>query len=94
MAMKIKVRAFGDLMVLLGSESTVELDANARLKDLFYKIAERLGKPREYFLGHYDLNDSELVILLNGRNIRSLEMFESPLKDGDVVVLLPPFVGG
>jgi len=93
MAMKIKVRAFGDLMVLLGSESTVELDANARLKDLFYKIAERVGSPRN-FLGHYDLNDSELVILLNGRNIHSLEMFESSLKDGDVVVLLPPFVGG
>lgn len=92
--MKIKVRAFGDLIALLSNESTVELKANARLKDLVSKLAETKGSSKEGFLGHYDLDGYELVILLNGRNVHTLKKLDTPLKDGDVVTLLPPVVGG
>jgi len=92
--MKIKVRAFGDLMAPLGSESIVELEENASLGDVLYKLAEKMGRPRKGFLGRYDVTESDLVILLNGLNIRTLRKLETPLKDGDVVTLLPPLVGG
>ncbi len=93
-AMKVKVRAFGDLMRLLGNESIVELEVDARLTDLVSKLAEKTGNQRRGFLGHYDVRGPDLVILLNGRNIHTLEKLVTSLKDGDVVTLLPPLVGG
>jgi len=92
--MKVKVTAFGELIALLGNESTVELEADASVKDLVSKIAERIGSPRKNFLGNYDVTGRYLVILLNGHNINALNKLETTLKDGDVVTLLPPVVGG
>ncbi len=92
--MKVRVRAFGDLMTPLKDESTVELETNARLGDLVSKLAEKAGSVGKGFLGRYDVMGSDLVILLNGRNIHTLQKLETQLKDGDVVTLLPPAVGG
>jgi len=92
--MKIRVRAFGELMALLGKESTVELRDEARFKDLVFTLAEKTGSPKKGFLGRYNVAGPNLVILLNGRNIHALEKLDTALKDGDVVTLLPPVVGG
>lgn len=92
--MKIRVRAFGDLMALLGKESTVELKDQAIFKDLVSTLADKTGSVRKGFLGRYDVTGPNLVILLNGRNIHALEKLDTALKDGDVVTLLPPVVGG
>lgn len=92
--MKVKVRAFGDLMSLLGDESIVELEDDARFKDLVSRLAEKIGSSRKGFLGSYDVSGSEIVILLNGRNIHALKKLQTPLRDGDVVVLFPPLAGG
>jgi len=92
--MKIKVRAFGELMAILGNELIVELQDDAKLLDLFRRLAEKTGRPRKGFLGRYDVTGPDLVTLLNGRNIRTLKKLETPLKDGDVVTLFPPLVGG
>jgi len=92
--MKVKVRAFGDLMSLLGNESTVELEAEAKLRDLIDKLAEKINSPKKDFLGRYDVTGPDLVILLNGRNVHALKNLETALKDGDVLTLLPPVVGG
>lgn len=92
--MKIRVRAFGDLMALLGKESTVELRDEARFKDLVFTLAEKTGSAKKGFLGRYNVTGPNLVILLNGRNIHALEKLDTALKDGDVVTLLPPVVGG
>ncbi|MFB0504056.1 MAG: MoaD/ThiS family protein [Candidatus Bathyarchaeia archaeon] len=92
--MKIRVRAFGDLMALLGKESTVELRDEARFKDLVFTLGEKTGSAKKGFLGRYNVTGPNLVILLNGRNIHALEKLDTALKDGDVVTLLPPVVGG
>ena len=49
---------------------------------------------RKGFLDHTERREPELTILLNGRNILTLKRLETPLKDGDVVVLMPPATGG
>ena len=92
--MKIKVRAFGDLMALLGSETVVELETNAKLKDLVSKLAEKIGGSRKGFLGQYDVVGADLVVLVNGRSIYALKKLETSLRDGDIVALLPPAGGG
>lgn len=92
--MKIKVRAFGDLISLLGSESTIELETDAIFKDLISKLTEKTDSSREGLLEGYEVTGSGLVLLLNGRNIHALKKLQTPLKDGDLVTLLPPAAGG
>jgi molybdopterin synthase sulfur carrier subunit len=92
--MEIRIRAFGDLMQLLGNESIIELEDRASLRDLVSILAEKTRSPRKDFIANYDVMGQDLVILINGRNIHALKKLETPLKDGDVVTLLPPLVGG
>ncbi len=95
--MKVKVRAFGDLVPLLGSELTIELEEEAEISDLIQKISEKTEGFREKIEGlskRRGITDSGLVILLNGRNINLLNGEKTPLKDDDVVTFLPPAAGG
>ena len=92
--MRVKVRAFGRLMPLLGSELEVDLKPNAKVKDLLDKLKEKSLILDEGALTRYERDEPELTILLNGRNIYTLKKLQTPLKDGDIVVLLPPVIGG
>lgn len=92
--MKVKVRAFGDLTAYLGNESIIELEDNAELKNLISKLMERIGNRKKDFLRHYEVSSSDLAILLNGRNIKTMKKLDTPLKDRDVVTLLPLVPGG
>ena len=94
--MKVKVRAFGRLIDVLGDEIDVELEPNAKVKDLLAKLREKILSLDldEAALTRYERDEPELTILLNGRNIYTLKKLQTPLKDGDLVVLLPPVIGG
>jgi molybdopterin synthase sulfur carrier subunit len=95
--MKIKVRVFGDLIPLLGDEVTVELSENARISDLILKINEKISgfKEKIKFLStRQGVTDFNFIILLNGLNVDLLEGDKTRLKDGDVVVFMPPVAGG
>lgn len=90
----MRVRAFGRLTDLMGSEAVVNLEADSKVQDLVSKLRERIGGLGEGFLQRYEASEPELTILLNGRNILTLKKLQTPLKEDDVVVLLPPFIGG
>lgn len=95
--MRIKVRAFGELIPILGYELTVELEEGASVSDLIRKISEKVEGFREKIDSlskRRGITDFALVILLNGRNINLLNGVETPLKDNDVVTFLPPAAGG
>jgi molybdopterin converting factor small subunit len=90
--LKVKVRAFGELITFLGSELTVELQNNAHLDDLLSTLVAKTESFTEGFIGPYNVVEN-LIVLVNGRNASTLpDPF--PLNDGDIVILLPPFVGG
>ncbi len=95
--MKIKIRVFGDLIPILGNELTVELEDGAKISSLIQEISKRIegfGEKIEDISKRRGITDSNLVILLNGRNINLLDGAETPLKDNDVVTFLPPAAGG
>ncbi|KYH42770.1 MAG: MoaD family protein [Candidatus Bathyarchaeota archaeon B63] len=92
--MRVKVRVMGRLTDLLGSELDVELSSDAKIRDLIAKLKEKAPMLDEEALTRYVRDEPELTILLNGKNIHMLEALRTPLKDGDIVVLLPPVVGG
>jgi molybdopterin converting factor small subunit len=90
--LKIKVRPFGELITLLGNEITVELQEDAQLEDLLSTLVVKTKSFTEGFIGPYNVIEN-LTVLINGRNASTLPT-PLPLNDGDIVTLLPPFVGG
>lgn len=92
--MKVTVRIFGDLIPILGREQTFEIEEGAPVKALARLVSDRTGAGRPGYIGSYKIGGRDLVLLVNGRNIATLDGVETVLRDGDVVTLLPPFAGG
>jgi len=61
--MKVKVRAFGRLIDLIGNEVDVELKPNAKVKDLLDKLKEKSVSLEESALTRYEKDTPELTIL-------------------------------
>ena len=92
--MRVTVRIFGDLIPLLGRTLTVETREVSRVESLVRKVSSRAGETRPGYIGSHKIRGKTLVILVNGRNISTLNGLDTILKDGDIVILLPPFAGG
>ena len=90
--MNVEVIVYGYLMTLLGGKRTVELKNNAQLGDLTTKLATSAGGSKKGHVGPYKV-DSDLIVLINGRNVKILKKPYS-LSEGDVVTLIPPYMGG
>jgi molybdopterin converting factor small subunit len=90
--MKVEVIVYGYLMTLIGGKRTVELKDSAQLDDLTAKLASRAGGSKKGHVGPYKV-DSDLIVLINGRNVKALKKPYS-LTEGDVVTLIPPYMGG
>lgn len=88
------MRVFGSLVPLLGDVTSIDLVEGATIgvlkRLLFERLDRRFLKEQEELVGE----GGPLVFLLNGRNIETLEGEETELRDGDLVILLPPFAGG
>jgi len=93
-AMKVNVRVFGNLATVLGHKQITELDQDATVLTLTNSMAQRAGLKRQGYLGNYKVGGDDLAVLVNGRNIRLLNGVETPLHDGDEVIILPPTAGG
>ena len=90
----MSVRVFGSLMPIVGELLTIELEEGAKiglLKRMIFERADlRALREREELVGE----GGRPLILLNGRNVETLEGDETELRDGDLVILISPFAGG
>ena len=93
--MFVTVRGHGDIKRIIGSEKRrIELDGGATVRDLVLKLGGRVGRSESVLLGAHELVDSDLVVLVNGRNIRTLDGIDTVLNEGDLVTFMPVIVGG
>ena len=92
--MRVVVRTFGDLIPLVGRKQMIETQEGTSVKAVVRQVSSQAGSTRPGYIGNYRIGGNELVVLVNGRNIATLDGVETVLKDGDVVTLLPPFAGG
>lgn len=92
--MKVKVRVFGRLAEVLGREFEVELEPDARVKDLLAKLRKIEQKIGENSLIPYFKDDPQFIILVNGFNIQTLKKLNTELRNGDTIILFPPVEGG
>jgi molybdopterin synthase sulfur carrier subunit len=96
--LRIKVRYFTTLRELAGgAEEEIEVDDDATLADLIKKIALKYGEEARRYLyhkGNGDDIDPSIYFLINGTNARTLSGFNTKLKDGNIVAIVPPIGGG
>lgn len=91
--MEVNVRIFGTIATITGAEHTFELSNDASIRTLASLIAEKAGQ-RKGFLGEFRVGSDELAIMINGKNIIILDGLNTPLSDGDLVVIMPSIFGG
>lgn len=89
--MKIKVLYFGNFRQITGvKQKAYNIKEPASLYDLIAYLIEKYG------VSFRDVvkNTPGLRILINGRENIILDGMNTALEDGNIVVILPPVVGG
>ena len=89
----VKVRLFATLRKKYGvKELTVKCDGT--LREVIENASKIIG--RGFLREIYDENQGKvkenMIIMINGRNIRDLK--EIKIKDGDIIAIFPPLAGG
>ena len=96
MKLEIEVRLYAMLREIANKKiDKVSLPEKSSIRDLLGAMITKYGADFEWYI--YDSEKqprSYLSYLVNGININSLNGFETILKDGDVLSILPPVGGG
>ena len=90
-------RMMGPLKVALGSEELkLTLDNDAKVSDAIYRIHEAREGPLDgALLEPHTLNlVTNTLILLNGVEVGNLQGLETPMRNGDRLILLSVTHGG
>ena len=91
--MTVMVKLFGGLRELVGESSiSISLPLEATVADLLAKL--RCDFPELYEKLQPGLTKGYLNALVDGRNVRSLDGFDTSLPSGSTIAFLPPVGGG
>ncbi len=73
----------------------MDLEDDSTINDVFAKLFEKYGEDIKNVLVKKtgDLND-HVVIMLNEKNIRSLDELNTKIQNKDEIILLPAIAGG
>ena len=76
-------------------ELNMDLEDNSTINDVFAKLFEKFGEDIKTVLVKKtgDLND-HIVIMLNEKNIRSLDELNTKIQNKDEITMLPAIAGG
>jgi molybdopterin synthase sulfur carrier subunit len=76
-------------------ELNMDLEDNSTINDVFMKLIEKFGDDIKTVLVKKtgDIND-HVVIMLNEKNIRSLDDLNTKIQNKDEITLLPAIAGG
>jgi MoaD family protein len=94
--MRVTVKFFTALREIVGKrEEELEFSRGTTVKELLKHLSESYGQPfKEYIYSEKGRAKSHLQFLINGKSIATLKGFETKLKDGDKIAIIPPIGGG
>jgi len=92
----ISTKYFAALREITGKkEETFEFDGEVNAKKFLEAIVTRYGKEvAEFLLDQKGALRESLVMLVNGNAVDTSDLASLKLKNGDLVVILPPIGGG
>jgi molybdopterin synthase sulfur carrier subunit len=64
------------------------------LRELLTQLAERYGRPFRRAVFDGDALHGQIIILVNGRNVRHLQLLDTLLAEEDEVSIFPMIAGG
>ncbi len=84
------------LKKIIGAETQIQLPESATLQTLLDAMAERWGDKlaAEIFQPGTTTPLPHIRLMVNGRDIAFLNRLDTPLRDADAVLILPPVAGG
>ncbi|MEM2888668.1 MAG: MoaD/ThiS family protein [Candidatus Bathyarchaeia archaeon] len=88
------IKGYGDMKRFLNQRQILELKEGARIEDLIIALGGNVITSKIAYLGGNKLEDSTMIVLVNGRNIHDLDGYNTVLKEGDLVTFIPIIVGG
>ncbi|MGD2200991.1 MAG: MoaD family protein [Candidatus Bathyarchaeota archaeon] len=94
--MKVEVKYYAMLREASGRKmEDIELPEGSSVGDLMDVVVGKYGEDfyRYVYDGQKRVRDY-LSFMLNGINVNSMDGFETPVRDGDVLAILPPVGGG
>ena len=94
--MKVKVKFFTSLREITGTKvDQLQLQITVTVDELITLLSEKYGREfREYIYNKKGEPQEFLSFLVNGTNINNIKGFDTKLKNGDIVAILPPVGGG
>lgn len=94
--MKVTIKFFTSLREITGNKIVImELKNLISVEQLLSLLFEKYGQEfRDYVYNQEGKVQDFLSFLVNGKNINNLEGFNTILKDGDIIAILPPVGGG
>ena len=94
--MKVEVKFFTSLREITGKKvDEVQLQNVITVEELLTLLSEKYDKKfREYIYNKKGKVHGFLSFLVNGKNINVLQGFDTKLKQGDIIAILPPVGGG
>ncbi|QSX07766.1 MoaD family protein [Alkalibacter rhizosphaerae] len=94
--MKVQVKTIFAMEQYVGGEKSQELDLDdgSTLADALLQLIHRYGPALEEKLLDGNALQKGMVVYVNGRNSLVLDYLDTPLEDGDDVLIMPPVGGG
>ena len=94
--MKVEVKFFTSLREITGKKADeIQLQNVITVEELLNLLSDKYGKKfREYIYNKKGKVQDFLSFLVNGRNINVLQSFDTELKQGDIIAIIPPVGGG
>ncbi len=90
----MKIEYFAMLRQVTGKTQEQWNRPAATLGDLMGDLCSKYGDGIKRWLYEGDRLSTIAIIMVNGRDVRHLQGFETPLKPDDTVVIFPPVAGG
>jgi len=94
--MKVEVKFFTSLREITDKKvDEIQLQNVITVEELLTLLSEKYGKKfREYIYNKKGKVQDFLSFLVNGKNINVLQGFDTELKEGDIIAIIPPVGGG